>query len=602
MIMDKDASRIPAAQSMARLQTAIGPTLALCTEELLYFRATPHVRFSYATSHWHLGAQGRLSFDTYFNGLSIGTWRQVADIQDLSIKIRLTGHAVIHINVLESDSVSRTLQEFELEAASEQTFVIPVLDWAALQHGILYLSIQALAPSTLHGFEFATATAPARHVRLGLCITHFNRQQHIVPAIRRLKHKLLDDPDYADKVALVVVDNSNNLALEDTAGALVLPNVNLGGAGGFARGLMHLHDSGTFTHALFMDDDASCEVEAIKRTLHLLQYAREDKLAVCGAMLRESEPYRQFENGAIFFGLCRALKTGYDLRERSALVANEVRQHIDYGAWWFFAFPLAHARGYPFPYFVRGDDIDFSLRNDFDIVSMNGVGSWQEDFTFKQGPLTNYLDTRNHLLQVLHGLQGGRVTAIYICLRMFLFANLSIHYEAASAATMAVTDVLKGPGFFRDNADMAEPRRRMQDLVKNERMQKVPLKALRDTVRLSHHESSWHTLLRWATLNGHLVPQFLFRQRTALLDKQSAMALRTAFARRTLIAYHAPSGTGLVLNHSKPRFFGNMLRHGAAMLTLLVRYPQLCKAYQRAYPDLTSERYWREKFGPGSGL
>ncbi len=72
-----------------------------------------------------------------------------------------------------------------------------------------------------------------------------------------------------------------------------------------------------------------------------------------------------------------------------------------YGGWWFFAFPIKQVTRYPFPFFVRGDDINFSLANDFHITTLNGVVSFAEDFSDKESPMTLYLDLRNHMVQHL---------------------------------------------------------------------------------------------------------------------------------------------------------------------------------------------------------
>ena len=61
--------------------------------------------------------------------------------------------------------------------------------------------------------------------------------------------------------------------------------------------------------------------------------------------------------GARFDGLCRPNKCGLDLRYIHDLLVNEEEEHIDYGGWWFFAFPIKDIKNYAFPYFVRGDDI-----------------------------------------------------------------------------------------------------------------------------------------------------------------------------------------------------------------------------------------------------
>ena len=91
------------------------------------------------------------------------------------------------------------------------------------------------------------------------------------------------DSYFKNKVSLNVVDNSQNLPEID--GVNIIPNENLGGSGGFTRGLMHLKENGSYTHCLFMDDDASCEVEGIKRTISFLEHALDHKTALAGAML-----------------------------------------------------------------------------------------------------------------------------------------------------------------------------------------------------------------------------------------------------------------------------------------------------------------------------
>ena len=99
-------------------------------------------------------------------------------------------------------------------------------------------------------------------------------------------------PRYQDNIGLTVIDNSQNISRDEAQGITLIPNNNLGGSGGFTRGLLHLKDEGSFTHCLFMDDDASCEVESIRRCYHLLQFAVTERFAVSGVLMRELEPYR----------------------------------------------------------------------------------------------------------------------------------------------------------------------------------------------------------------------------------------------------------------------------------------------------------------------
>ena len=44
---------------------------------------------------------------------------------------------------------------------------------------------------------------------------------------------------------------------------------------------------------------------------------------------------------------------------------------------------LIKENGLPLPIFVRGDDIEFSMRNNKEIVSLNGINVWHDPFILK---------------------------------------------------------------------------------------------------------------------------------------------------------------------------------------------------------------------------
>lgn len=588
---------VRSASRMRPVQRSVVPAIGLCTDVPLYFRCNDRVTFAHRDPVWRLGTGGEVWFDTYFNGLSVKRWKETSPLDDLHVEIAFQGRLTARLHRMQVGPIATVLDELSLESPVPTVRRWRVADWDAFDDGIVYLSVLAHEASVVTGFSFVTSTPPARPVRLGICITHYDRRAQIVPAIARLKRELLDDPTMAASVGLVVVDNSRNLEAGETAGATVLPNRNLGGAGGFARGMMHLRDDGSYTHVLFMDDDASCEVESIRRTIALLAHARDPRTAISGAMLRTVEPYRQFERGASFNGTCRPERSGIDLRDRAMLAWNEREQNSDYGGWWFFAFSLAAAPGYPYPYFVRGDDVDFALRNALPIVHANGVASWQDDFATKHGPQTTYLDTRSHLAHLLHGFRGGRLRAAFVCARQFLLPNLAGQYELAAAALMAIEDVRRGPAFFRDHADMAEPRRRLQALMRDERMRPMAPEVLRGAVFTGLPEPRWRGWLRTATLNGHLIPTVFFHRRPVRFEKGFVLPLRGTFRRRRILIHDEFSGTGMQLVHSKRRFFTNLARFAVTAGGFVLGFERLGREYRAAYPTLTGDAFWREQFG-----
>ena len=160
-----------------------------------------------------------------------------------------------------------------------------------------------------------------------------------------------------------------------------------------------------------MDDDATCEIESIKRTFAFMKFSKVEKLAICGALLRETEPYRLMEMGAKFDGYVKPIKVGLDMRDVGDLMLSEV-EHVkpDYGAWWFFCFKIKEVEEFPFPFFVRGDDSRFSIRNKFKIMGMNGISVWGEDFASKTSPMNCYLDMRYHLLHQVNLIKKNNQT------------------------------------------------------------------------------------------------------------------------------------------------------------------------------------------------
>ena len=139
-------------------------------------------------------------------------------------------------------------------------------------------------------------------IRDRLCTTTFLKEDYIIPNIELVKNEVLAADDViAKNFHMFVIDNGRTLdaeALSDE-GVTILPNPNVGGSGGFARGMMEAmkHDE-NFTHVLLMDDDVSISTESLRRTFNLLSLAtgKYKNAFINGAMLVAEEPNRQFED------------------------------------------------------------------------------------------------------------------------------------------------------------------------------------------------------------------------------------------------------------------------------------------------------------------
>ena len=466
--------------------------------------------------------------------------------------------------------------------------------------------------------------APGKSVRLAIAITTYRREAALAQTVARICVFLdaaaadaqatgspgrdpADDPvDDLTAARLIVIDNGGTAALPAHPRLTSIANRNLGGAGGFARALAAARTGG-FTHCLFMDDDAAFPMENLRRTAAFLRLARSDRAAVAGAMISAARPTAMWENGALFDRLCRPLFNNIDLTDTVQVAAMEEvaarpKPAGFYGGFWYCAFPLDAVRHDPFPFFVRGDDISFSLANAFDTVTLPGVVSVQEDFGHKESPHTLYLDLRNHLHHHLTqpGMEIGAWRTAGIVWRFVLRSLFRMHYASIAAQCLAWEDVMRGPALFEDTADMSARRPALAALAAPEAWvpdQDADGPAGPGAEPALHRPPSrlWARAMQ-ASLNGHLVPFWALiagRRRIGLAERALIWPLWGA-SRATFV--DTAGGRSYSVRHDKRRAWALIRR--ALGLTWRWRrdYPALVAAYRAAYGPMTAPEAWQARF------
>ncbi len=577
------------------LQPVLLPGLDFGAPEEMYARITAgEVRASLKDRTLIFKDGGRAWFDTFFNGITVGLWRQHCSIDDLHLILRGNGNFVLRFGLHRIGHGHRWLDEQTVKLTSGKDYSIELDSWDLLDGGMLYFCLEAVGAATLSGGRFATTTLPVNNVTLGIVITHYDRKRYLLPALQRLRDELLNDPSY--NIKFVVVDNSRNITPHEARGITVLPNMNLGGSGGFMRGLLHLKNDAGATHCLFMDDDASSEVASIKRTYALLQFANTEKFAVAGSLLREIEPYRLFEKGSIFNGMCQPQKSWLDMRQVGDLLfAEHLEREPNYGGWWFFAFAIKDVSYFCFPFFIRGDDIQFAMTNKFAICTMNGIASWAEDFGLKSGPMPIYLDTRAHVTHRLCVLSCSLASCLRLIFRFFFLPLFSYNYATARAVTMAVRDVAGGPEFWLDNLDMTRKRAMIASFSAPEKLARID-RAAYDAEHRPTHERRRRRWWRMITLNGFLLPNFMLKEAVAYQHKDFAGALRSVFRYKKVLYEYEPLGIGYIAQHDKVKFFTELARFIPELARFVLRFRAIKRAYAAAFPEMTSEAFWQKVY------
>lgn len=318
--------------------------------------------------------------------------------------------------------------------------------------GIIALRFTATADTYFYGGVWECDDSCAvRDVSLGVVMCTFRREKDVLRNAAELAEVCAD----LKGTDIFIVDNGRTLAESDMPpGVRLIPNRNLGGSGGFARGMLECLDAGK-THFLLMDDDVVFEPDSLRRTRALLSVMRPE-FAGCGlggAMMTFERPDVVFENGAEGGHLTlRFPKHNIDVESPGGLLwCCAFERTVNYAGWWFFAAPVDMIRthGLNLPLFIKYDDIEYGRRTcgDYSIVYTIGLGIWHEAFDRKMKPYLRYYLMRNSLIYYAitgeHAYRRTVVRATAMCLRDLFRDRKQLDYVYDG-----VDDYLKGPAFL----------------------------------------------------------------------------------------------------------------------------------------------------------
>ncbi len=589
--------------TLTKLANFIFPQKNICTAEQLYFRMCNDAgSYSYIERNITLFPRKTLEFSTYFNAFSCGKWFSHTTIEDICININFIGTCIIEIwHALAEDRQYKVYADVHKHSVWGEAR-IRIGKSSVFESGILYIKVHALSRTQIGGASYATSTPKTADVRLGIVITTYKREEDVKKSVATLG-AALPSVLREQPVEIVVVDNGRTLQPEDVPGATLIPNRNLGGSGGFMRGLIHLEDEGRFTHCLFMDDDAFCEPESVARTWALLSYRREDNLAVAGAMLLKEHMHIQHENGAYFDYINHPINSGFDLNIRAIVMQNEQTVYYNnmYGAWWFFAFSISCVKRYAFPFFVRGDDILFSLMNSFSILTLNGICSWQENFSNKNSPITRYLETRS--LFIINCIKNN-----YFKCKFYIFINvmcsilkyaLSYNYDSANAMLHAVFDFLSGPDFWKNNVDMYNVRKNICNSIKFEKY--IKYFDEKDVCEYVHPErriknNYFNAVVIISTFCGHIFPNMLIDNcKKYFIYYNERTYLSYIYKKKYITVYNDVKKAAYELEKNNILFFRIMFDCVIAVVKFIFSN-KTYKKYHKNINILTSKSFWKNIF------
>ncbi|MDP9981863.1 galactofuranosylgalactofuranosylrhamnosyl-N-acetylglucosaminyl-diphospho-decaprenol beta-1,5/1,6-galactofuranosyltransferase [Pseudarthrobacter oxydans] len=408
----------------------------------------------------------QISFGTYFNAFAASYWRRWTSVRDIRLVVRTSGTGTVTVYKSNARGSVQRVDGVHVDGDSTSVFELSLkpfgdggwywFDLAASADGLVLESAQWEAPET---------GAPKGQVTLE--ITTMNKPDFCLNNARILA----DNPDVLENVKEILIVDQGTQKVEDQEGfaavrdALggklrIINQANLGGSGGFARGMFEAVENGS-DYALLLDDDIVVEPESIVRLLTFADRCRKPTI-VGGHMfdLYNRSVLHTFGEVVDPYRIVPALPHA-DMETRHDFSVANLRQtpwlhrrvDVDYNGWWMCLIPTKVIReiGLSLPLFIKWDDAEYGLRAreaGFATVSMPGAAVWHVSWIDKDDLVgwQAYFHARNRLITTLiHSPypKGGRV--LRESFQSDVKHLVSMQYFTEHGHIEALRDLLKGP-------------------------------------------------------------------------------------------------------------------------------------------------------------
>ena len=577
--------------------------------------------------------QGSVDFFTYFNACSLAKWKKYTGINRVYLRLELSSAAInkeyactiqffgrSYLDSAASPLASGMRLTSTMGKAEEDGSLVFDLLVPETEHEVIGFSLDVRGGVSLKKAYYYTRVVEEQInlVKLALCTTTFLKEDYIVPNIELVKNEVLaGDDSLAGNFHMFVVDNGKTLDAEalSNENVTVIPNANVGGSGGFARGMMEVlkRDDG-FTHVLLMDDDVSISTESLKRTFNLLSLAtgKYQNAFINGAMLIAEEPNRQFEDVSYVTGtgVYRKVKsTKYYVDCQRYVVRNE---HINvevpnaYGAWWFSCIPVKEIErvGLPLPLFVRGDDVEYGVRAKGTYMTMNGICVWHDGFKGRfRASVDGYQYVRNLFIMIAMTDCASDKAFMLRVERGVRLQLRALAYDAADLYLDGLEDYLKGPEYFASlNGEevIKEKGKKNEKLVPIEELE-PQYREVTYNPRILGAESRIDVplkLVRSLPYDRHLLPDSMLRSTPeAIFYSGFSIFSPRTIATKTLVAIDLDGEHAAVRHMDRERYQAIMDRMARLKAEMKEHGDEVRAAYKQAQPYLTSTEFWEKYLG-----
>jgi galactofuranosylgalactofuranosylrhamnosyl-N-acetylglucosaminyl-diphospho-decaprenol beta-1,5/1,6-galactofuranosyltransferase len=574
--------------------------------------AALYVRSTGAKTSRHgimLDPGGEFSLATYFGAFPAGYWRHWTGLSAVRLEFEVSGRA--DIVVRRSDVAGRVTDVVRLPST---TGAVGVDLSVAEDEGWIWLEAVATSVGAdLRDIVWRSSTPLRRGMTATVAITTFDREADCLALLGRFA----SDRSWERSVDRILVVDQGTRPLTSADGfahverALgarlrIVRQANLGGSGGFSRGMVDAVEETDSSFVLLLDDDVRLEPEAIAR---LLSFAsRTTESTIVGAhMLSLVDRTRLHSFGervsrrGFWWGPAEPALSEIDLAANTVDNTPTLSRRIDvdFNGWWMCLLPsrLIRESGASLPFFIKWDDAEVGLRAKalgIPTVTLPGAALWHMPWTAKDDGLDwqAYFQLRNRIVTaLLHGGRGVLASSLAQDVNHVLCAQ----YGSVRVRNTALRDVLSGPGHLEPVLFAGPPRASAILAEAGQRM--IPAGQAPVGRRETPHRplGSVATAVRAIRVVGHQLRSS--RQAAATVRLSRAGGKWWSIGLRDVVVVESSAAGGVFVFRRDRRVAWSELRTAMSLrVRLWWGWRRLARHYGEAAPSLASPEAWRARF------
>ena len=548
---------------------------------------------------------GSVFFDTYFNMFSRKKWNKYTLLNNLRLTISIQGEAVVTLvayNSSRTKSDKNIISTHELKCRTKKVFTIQYPDYKdELAVSFFITPVSDVVYIFDGAYETDVNEAFLPEIRLGLGICTYHREEYVLNNMTMLNREVFNNRNTLlnGKIKVYISDNGNSLNENafSNKNIQIYPNKNCGGAGGFSRAAIEALEDTDFnpTHIVLMDDDISFEIDALERNYTFLRLLKKNARMsmIGGAMLRNDSWIIQHASGELFsidgidFSRCDR-----DMRDPKNVLLND-EEHVNHLAWWYCCIPaeILSQRGLAIPVFIKGDDIEFSMRNsDVAKITLNGVCCWHLPFDFKWSGHMCYYDYRNTgIVKSMSFPKYSGTVYFNEVFRAVITSLLRYSYSEANLMIRGATDFLKGPLWLCEtdpvklNENIMCMADHLCDISESEKHRVLQ--------SIKRREERIKPMGKKASIIKAALGWFLFANRRIYIELGSPEYF---YRIKEVVKYDKHSGKVLIARKNYREAIYILFRLLLLRLRIFVHFKSCVRQYRLMHRKIVSKQFWKK--------